>query len=489
MVERTASRGRDAQVDRTQLDIDHRGVVCRLDGDAAARLAVAIAIGDRLLDHVHPKEQSFVAANLAWLGEEASRRGRIAFRVAQPDGGWFGVIADFVNDGDIIRAEFDPDGLHTALRREAQMRQVVEASRQGIAVRTADEVLYLNDSFAKMLGYESHRELYGLGRAAIDRFIHPDDMPIVMERIKARLSGEETVSHYEIRLMKKNGKAAWVAVAASSIVWDGKPASLSWLTDIDERKRAEFDLRQSKEEAEFANRSKTEFLAHMSHELRTPLNAIIGFSEMIASEQFGPLGSKNYRDYAEDIHKSGYHLLDLINDVLDLSKIEAGRLELRESMVAVTDLVAECVSLLRGRAELAHVSLTADLPRTLPLLRADERAVKQVMLNLLSNAVKFTPPGGLVVARAEHRQGESLALSVTDSGIGMSPDEVAIAMTPFGQVDSELARQHVGTGLGLPLTRSLVQLHGGDIMVSSRKGFGTTVTANFPDARVISAAA
>jgi PAS domain S-box-containing protein len=478
-----------AEGDRVEFELDHGGVVRGIQGDAASRLVCAAAVGDALLDYVHPKERAFVAANLDWVAAEDGRRGRIAFRLARADGGWLGVAGNLRNDGGTLRAEIELDDVHTAMRREAQMRQVVEGSRQGIVVRTATELLYVNDGFARMLGLDSYRDVYRLGQSALTRAVHPDDLPVMMERLKTRTSGKETVTHYEIRLIRTDGRPRWVAVAAASILWDGKPASVSWLTDIDERKRAELEIIKSKEAAEFANHSKTEFLAHMSHELRTPLNAIIGFSEMIALEPFGPVGSPKYHEYAHDIHRSGQHLLDLINDVLDLSKVEAGKVELHESSVALPDLVEECVALLRGRADNANVVLRAELPRDLPLLRADERVIKQVLLNLLSNAVKFTPRGGSVVARAEDRAGKSLILSVTDSGIGMSPDEIAIALTPFGQIDSALARQHIGTGLGLPLTRSLVQLHGGDITVSSRKGLGTTVSANFPDERVIRVAA
>ena len=351
MAEMAANTPVPAEGDKVEFELDRGGVVRGMQGDALSRFACAASVGDALLDHVHPKERAFVAANLDWVAAEAGRRGRIAFRLARADGGWLGVVADLRNDAGVIRAGFELDEVHTARRREAQMRQVVEGSRQGIVVRTETELLYVNDGFAQLLGLESRRDVYRLGQAAMALVVHPDDLPIMTARIRARMSGKETVSHYAMRLIRTDGRPIWVAVAAASIVWDGKPASVSWLTDIDERKRAELDTVKAKEAAEYANRSKTEFLANMSHELRTPLNAIIGFSEMIAAEPFGPVGSPKYREYARDIHKSGYHLLDLINDVLDLSKIEAGKLELRESNVALPDLIEECVSLLRGRAD------------------------------------------------------------------------------------------------------------------------------------------
>jgi PAS domain S-box-containing protein len=475
--------------DRIAFDLDRDGIVRGLAGAVPARLADAIAVGGGVLDHIHPSEREFVAATLRWIVDEPDREGNIAFRFARGNGSWLNVTAALRGDGATVRVTAAVDDVALARRAEAQMRRVVEASRQGIVVRTADELLYLNDAFAQLLGYDSKREVYALGEAAMADTVHADDRQLVVDRIRARMAGKEAVSHYEIRLMRKNGAPLWVAVAAGSIVWDGKPASLSWLTDIDERKRAEAALIESKEAAEFANRSKTDFLAHMSHELRTPLNAVLGFSEMIAHEQFGPIGSPKYVEYAGDIHRSGSLLLDLINDILDLSKIEAGKLELRETDVSLNDLVAECVLLLRNRAGDAKVALQVELPARLLGLRADERAIKQVLLNLLSNAVKFTPAGGTVTVRAEDKGGRGLDLSVTDTGIGMSPAEIAVAFSPFGQIDSEIARRHVGTGLGLPLSRSLIRLHGGDIGIASERGRGTIVTACFPNDRVIQAAA
>ncbi|MFZ0036892.1 MAG: ATP-binding protein, partial [Candidatus Acidiferrales bacterium] len=260
---------------------------------------------------------------------------------------------------------------------------------------------------------------------------------------------------------------------------------LSWLTDITERMRAEDDLRKSAEAAEAANRSKNEFLANMSHELRTPLNAIIGFSEVLCAEIMGPIGSQKYLEYSNDIHKSGEHLLDLINDILDLAKIDAGKMELRESDIAIEEIVTDCLMLVSTRARHGEIKLATKIAPDAPQLRADKRAVKQVLLNFLSNAIKFTPEGGQVSIGAAVDAEGNFALSVTDNGIGMTQAEVEVALTPFGQVDSRLARQHVGTGLGLPVSRSLMRLHGGEVVVASTLGVGTTMTAVFPPERVL----
>jgi signal transduction histidine kinase len=261
------------------------------------------------------------------------------------------------------------------------------------------------------------------------------------------------------------------------------------MTDVTDRKAMEDELMRSKDAAEFANRTKTEFLAHMSHELRTPLNAIIGFSEVIKNQMFGSDGLPRYIDYAADIHRSGQHLLDLINDILDLSKLEAGKLELHEAEVALADTVAQCCKLVGDSAREGQVRLIQEIGKGLPSLRADERALKQVLLNLFSNAIKFTPKGGVVTVRAHVQPDGGLGIEVSDTGIGIKVEDVKVALSPFGQIDSKLARQHKGTGLGLPICKSLVELHGGTFALESAPGKGTTVIVTFPTERVIRAAA
>ena len=246
-------------------------------------------------------------------------------------------------------------------------------------------------------------------------------------------------------------------------------------------RESESRYREAAQREHSASRAKSEFLAAMSHELRTPLNAILGFSEVIKSELYGPLGHVKYREYAQDVHQSGVHLLDLINDVLDLSKIDAGKMELRETCFVVADLVAESVTLVRDKAR-GHVELRVTVPADITII-ADRRYLKQILLNLLSNAIKFTPQGGAVSVTAEHRT-DGLALSVSDTGIGMNQEEIATAFSHYGQIDSHIARTHQGTGLGLPISRSLAQLHDGDLSVDSTKGMGTRITLLLPQSRV-----
>ena len=247
------------------------------------------------------------------------------------------------------------------------------------------------------------------------------------------------------------------------------------LVDLAEKYAAE------KTRAETANRSKSEFLANMSHELRTPLNAIIGFSEIMETGLFGDLGSPKYKEYAADIHASGAHLLELINDILDMSKIEAGRMTLETQRLPLSEVVEESLRLVSGRAEVASVKIVDELG-AMPPVDADKRAVKQVLLNLLSNAIKFTPAGGSIYLRGQ-ADGGMATIAVEDTGIGIPASALPKIGRPFEQVESHHAKSHKGTGLGLALSRSLVELHGGTLTIESTEGVGTKVSFTLPLAR------
>ena len=255
--------------------------------------------------------------------------------------------------------------------------------------------------------------------------------------------------------------------------------------DITKRKEIEETLRETKDRAELASRAKSEILANTSHELRTPLNAIIGFSGALKDGNFGALANEKQLEYVKDIHASGEHLLELINDILDVAAIEAGKRELHEELVEARRLANACARLIAPRAARQEVRLSIAVEAGLPPIQVDERRVKQILLNLLSNAVKFTDAAGEISLSAEIGEAGWFIFSVVDTGIGMSHSEITEALTQFGQVDSKLARKFEGTGLGLPLTRGLIELHGGVFELQSEKGVGTTAIVRFPPERVI----
>ena len=244
------------------------------------------------------------------------------------------------------------------------------------------------------------------------------------------------------------------------------------------------DLTKALDSAAASNQAKSQFLATMSHELRTPLNAVIGFSDLIASEIYGPLGDSRYRDYAKTICDSGAHLLGLINDVLDISKLDAGGLELDEEAVELPGIVEDALRMVAHQAETGGVRLEKSYETGLPHVRADRRRVRQVVLNLLSNAVKFTPGDGCITTTVL-RRGDRLAVAVADTGIGIAAEDIPRALERFGQIDDSLGRKYEGTGLGLPLSKALMELHGGSLELQSALGVGTTVTVTFPAERLI----
>jgi PAS domain S-box-containing protein len=314
-------------------------------------------------------------------------------------------------------------------------------------------------SFVEDLHSRDHRVLAS-GRSILN---YEETLPQKSGVVKSRLSSK-------IPLRDEDGQAFAVLTVA---------------IDISERKRIETELLAAREAAEQASRTKSQFLANMSHELRTPLNAIIGFSDMMKAQLFGPLGDSRYAGYAGDICESGYHLLSIINDILDLAKVESGKLDLNEEAVDIDVIAAACGKLVRQRSVDAGIQLTILPAPDMPLIRADEIRMKQILLNLFSNAVKFTPRGGCVTFSAVRDEDDGIVLTVADTGIGMSEEHIELALRPFGQIDSSLARKHGGTGLGLPLARTLVEMHDGRLEVASEIGKGTTVSVTIAKHRLV----
>ncbi|MCI5060485.1 MAG: PAS domain-containing sensor histidine kinase [Alphaproteobacteria bacterium] len=367
---------------------------------------------------------------------------------------------------------------------EKKYRAIVENAAGGIYQVTPEgQFLSANPALAKILGFDAPEEVLRDITKAQDQ-LYVDT--VRRERFLSDIQALDVSHSFEGRIRKKDGSQIWVNENVRPVKDD--EGNLLYfegsMEDIDQRKKAEIALTEAKIESDLANKSKSEFLANMSHELRTPLNSIIGFSEIIKNEAFGQLPQKEYKDYASDIYKSGKNLLNVINEILDVSRIEAGERTLNEGLVNVKKVIADCLGLVEGKirstnTRIENKTLGSDLSFV-----GEEHAVKQMVLNLMSNAMKFSPEGSMVMLDAELDSKGRLRLSVTDTGVGLSENEIEKALSPFGQLDTELNRSKSGTGLGLTLVKTLIGLHGGELELVSQKGIGTTATLIFPAKRV-----
>jgi PAS domain S-box-containing protein len=367
-------------------------------------------------------------------------------------------------------------GAHRATEEDLELTQLaMDRSSEAIClVSRSGRYIKVNDATCRQLGY-SREELLDMSVLAVSAELTADRWEALWPVY--REIGYRTFEGHRIT---KDGRTIPVDITASFIKFGEHEYLFTVARDASARHVIENELRAARDLAESANQAKSQFLANMSHELRTPLNAIIGFSEVISAALFGPLDAR-YRDYAKDIHGSGHHLLRIINDLLDLSKVEAGQLELRDTPVPIAAIFETCRRMVADRAALGSVTL--DFRPTDLEVSADELRVEQVLLNLASNAVKFTPPGGRVTVSAMLALSGEVVITVADTGIGMAPEDIPRALQPFGQVDNSLARPHGGTGLGLPLAQRLVELHGGRLTIDSELGKGTTVTVALPPER------
>ena len=390
-----------------------------------------------------------------------------------------------LNAAPIIQAPDSAADTRAIIARNAVLASALQSITIGVALcdATAPEatILYVNPAFGRITGYET-QEVIGQSLRFLQGRATPQDQ---VERLERALI-QRRAANLLLRSQRKDGKPFWNDMHVNPILEDGGHVAhfVAFITDASPRIRAEENLREAKHVAEIANRAKSDFLANVSHELRTPLNAIIGFSEIMQMQMFGAIGHKQYAAYADDIHLSGKHLLSIINDILDLSKIEAGRFQLHVEPVDVEETFEDCARLVRERAENAGLQVVRRIDPATPRLIADKRAVKQILINLLSNAIKFTPQGGQVTLSAQPTASGWVALSVADTGIGIPPEQIDNALSAFGQVDNPFTRSQEGTGLGLPIVKSLVELHSGQFQIESAVGKGTKITMVMPAQKV-----
>ncbi|WP_417513306.1 ATP-binding protein [Minwuia sp.] len=392
----------------------------------------------------------------------------------------------YVSFADMIKARVANDALLSELSvARTNLLDAIASTSEGFAQFDVDGHLTVNnDRFARMLGLPAEVAQPGtrfetLLRAGMVPADLLDDMTGYERWIRQTVNEHQSGTNSDVVRFQSG---TWIAMNHNRT---RKGGVVSTLLDLSALKNRETELSDALVRAETADRAKSEFLALMSHELRTPLNSILGFSELFMIEGFGPHSDPRYKTHAKDIHESGTHLLEIINELLDLSKVEAGQFELQESAIDIPTIVDGAMRMLVERASARKLRLRKDIPDDLPQLTADARVLKQMLINLVGNSIKFSRHEGEVTITARRTDDDGMAIAVTDQGIGVAPEDMHKIMRPFGQVESSLNRaEQEGTGLGLPLVKRMIELHGGHLEFESRVGVGSTATLVFPSARV-----
>jgi len=458
-------------VSRMLAEIDDIGAQVYVDPDRRAELLGAVRACGRVVNFVSELRRR--DGSTLWVSETVTEVRRRAQGLH-----WY--VGTVVEVSELVETQ---QALGEA---ERSYRDIFENAAEGIYRSTPEgRMIRANPALVRFNGYASEADmLAGVNDIGSEWYVDPGRR----EEWKRLLESGGRVADFESEVYRhKTRERVWISENGRA-VRDGAGRILYYegsLLEITERKRAERGMRAAMEQAEAASRAKTSFLANVTHELRTPLNAIIGFTDIMRSEMFGPLGSQRYAGYLRDVQDSAYLLLQHIEDILDVSKAEAGKLELDEDAVELKPLLQSCLRMVEGRARAGNVRLVDDAPADLPPLRADARRVRQIVLNLLSNAVKFTPEGGRVELSARLDPDGAIVITVADTGIGMNEDEIVRALEPFVQLDRSGPRRQEGTGLGLPLCKQLIELHDGELHLGSALGEGTVATARFPAGRTL----
>lgn len=438
---------------------------------------------------IHPEDKDLVEDNYAQRMAGADASTKYDFRIIRSDQSlcwvtcrakqvvWEGkpavvaCLTDITDQKEAAKAYGRTERLFTNIFRLTPEVMLLSSLKDG-------RILDVNPAFLNVFG---HRRDDVIGKTSADLDIWAD--ATFLSRFVEELKMTASMTDVPTTVRTRGNMIRHFRLFAQKIDHENEHLLLLIGRDVTDDLVHSQELQRSKDNAELANRAKSEFLANMSHELRTPLNAILGFAEILRDQMIGPIGNQRYAEYAQDIHESGTHLLEIINDILDLSKVEAGRLEAHLTWIEPVDCLEMCLTLVHQRAFDGDVSVKSDLDSSV-MLEADERLVKQIGLNLLTNAVKFTEPGGTVTLSLQKTANAGLCLSVEDTGIGMTPDEIKIARRPFGQVDSSLARKQEGSGLGLPLVSAFAEKLNATLTIDSQPGHGTRVSVTFPPFKV-----
>lgn len=477
-------------------DADDRLVICNtryreLYAESASFMAPGAKFEDILRGGVSLGQyEEAIGQEEEWVAERMAAHHTPGSAVEQKlaNGRWVLVHERHLSDGSVagIRTDITEIKLREEEARlsEAKLRAVIEGITDAIFVKGVDgHYTLVNGAYTEFYGLEPEQIIGKTNEA-----VYPPNQATVFTESDNQIIKTGKQERFERHMTLAGQDRHFTTIKSPVFGADGTITGLVGVTrDITERKQSESDLRVAKRSAEQASIAKSEFLARMSHELRTPLNAIIGFSETIRDQVLGPIENARYLDYANDILTSGHHLLSLINDVLDLSKIEAGRYELEEFGFDLANAIDPAVRMVRDRAESADIVLDFVVPDQPLRVYADRRALTQVFINLLSNAIKFTPHGGRVEVSTRRVNGGGLEVRVSDNGIGISKTDAEKVMESFSQAGNVMSRKHEGTGLGLPIAKSLIELHGGRLILDSELGAGTEVRFTLPESRVMSA--
>lgn len=471
---------------------------------------VVVDVNVRALEYFNSKREQLVGKTVAdIMDSENARLFQQSFEVAlkhkmpvtiqavpsfpghvRVHGFWINPVLNDGGEVELLDITAQPDGTNESiLQRERDdaislLTSIFDASEVGIVVTDHNRrIVRVNDAFVRTFGW-NRDTIIGEDVVVLTTIDEVDNLIANHDRFIR----ESQHSTGEMKIQRRDGSIANALFTTATLELSQRRRFLvTTIMDITVRKQMEISLRLAKEQADAANHAKSTFLANMSHELRTPLNAIIGFSEMMMKETFGPLGHAKYKEYQHDVHFSARHLLEIINEVLDMSKIEAGRVELDEADINIDELVESVVRIMTSRAFSSDIAIKSRVQSDLPLLMADARLVRQILINLISNAVKFSSPGDSIFIDANMLPDGDMQIVVKDNGIGIPKDKIKEAMEPFGQVYDSAHFTHAqqGTGLGLPLARAMAELHGGNLSVDSDVGQGTTVFVSFPARRVL----